>query len=90
MQRGDDEWERRFVLIVSPAIIFVCRFTAATTTPLHAAMQDISRQPSSAKQPVLSACKPVRIITMKAVERWAMRGGRDYHSYSKPFFEQCK
>ena len=22
MQRGDDEWERRFVLIVSPAIIF--------------------------------------------------------------------
>ena len=69
MQRGDDEWERRFVLIVSPAIIFVCRFTAAATTPLHGAMQDISRQPSSARQPVLSACKPVRIITMKAVER---------------------
>ena len=71
MQRGDDEWERRFVLIVSPAIIFVCRFTAAATTPLHAAMQDILRQPSSASQPVLSACKPVRIITMKAVEQCA-------------------
>ena len=65
MQRGDDEWERRFVLIVSPAIIFVCRFAAAAAPRCYA------RHFTAAyfSQSATALCKPVRIITMKAVER---------------------
>ena len=51
MQRGDDEWERRFVLIVSPAIIFAAMPPLCRPLPNSRgggfAMQDISRPPSA-------------------------------------------
>ena len=51
MQRGDDEWELRFVLIVSPAIIFAAMPPLCRPLPNSRgggfAMQDISRPPSA-------------------------------------------